>query len=276
MPTVIRFPETRLTDSTGGKSLGLGADLLMMWVDSAVDRATTREVERFRAAAGTLDFPATMRAELKCLAVPEPRTQCPEPFTLPEAGNRKELAAKLTARGMTDLRVVEVVPLLSAERFRVRAFVHEVQVRPDELKVRRVYGALYDSRAPQALIDAKNPAALEAFWKEGTPARIEREASASAAELEQLLSLLDQKLPADRKDDRFWTSLQRIDALKTSGRIACRGTPCRDVRVLRDSGPRLWFTNIREMPGKGVVAASLDEISAKHSTNIFLMTVTLE
>jgi hypothetical protein len=75
-----------------------------------------------------------------CRQAAPPRTNCREPLTLPDAENSKELAARLAAQGVDEFVTVDVVPLLTAEHFRVRAFV---KVTAKGVRTGREYGVVY-------------------------------------------------------------------------------------------------------------------------------------
>jgi hypothetical protein len=51
---------------------------------------------------------------------------------------------------------------------------------------------------------------------------------------------------------------------------------CGQVRVVRDTGPRVWITSTAATGAPGAVIASLDENSAKHSVNLFGLVLALD
>ena len=162
---------------------------------------------------------------------------------------------------------MDVVPLLSDERFRVRAFVTEMVVTPKGPRSERSYGAIYDSRAPKDLVDAANPERLKEFWR--ADGRILREGQAAAEEIGDVLSFLSTNLALDSSKPAFAKAFPKIDELEAAGRIDCRGMPCSQVRVVRDQGSRLWVTATNPFGTYGAIVASLDENSAKSSVNVF-------
>ena len=276
VPLVVVLPDTMQARSAGAaQSYGLVGGLIGAWADAATNKRSAPQVEAFRELTAGIDFASAVQESLKCLEIPEPRTTCRELLTLPEAEDDKELAARLMEQGVTAFVTVSVVPLLTDEHFRVRAFVTERVVTPKRVRAGRAYGVIYDSRAPQELIDAENPDLLREFWREGEPPRIEREALAAAAEIERALSFLSDQLGMNTTPE-FAKSLPKIDELEESGRVGCRGTACGQVRVIRESGPRLWLTATTAFVPYGPVIASLDESSAKHSVNMVVLAVTLE
>jgi hypothetical protein len=48
------------------------------------------------------------------------------------------------------------------------------------------------------------------------------------------------------------------------------------VRVVRDTGPRLWVTSTAAGAPTGAVIASLDDNSAKHSANLLGLVLMLD
>jgi hypothetical protein len=99
--------------------------------------------------------------------VPAPRTECRAPLALPDAPDEKELAAQLATQGIADFVIVNVVPLLAPEHFRVRALAKEMTVTPKGLRTGRQYGAIYDTRAPPGLIAANDVAQLQDIGARG-------------------------------------------------------------------------------------------------------------
>jgi len=274
-PIVVQFPAT-MQARGGGAAPGLAYAVIGAWANAAADRQSAAQIEAFRERTGGIDFPGAVRDRLRCVGTPEPRTACRDLLTLPSAQDERELAAALAAAGTTQFMRVSVVPLLSDERFRVRAFVSEMAVTPKGLRTTRAYGAIYDSRAPQELVAAADTARLRDYWAEGTPPRIEREALDAAGEIERALSFLAGKLDAGAGKPEFAKSLPSLDALRDAGRVACRGMPCAQVRVIGDFGPRLWLTSTASFGAYGPVIASLDANSAAHSSNLFILVITLE
>jgi hypothetical protein len=273
-PLVVLFPDTMQAQGSV-TTMGLAGGLVSAWVNKAANRQSAPQVEAFREETAGVDFVSAVLESLKCLGVPEPRTACRELITLPAVNEEEELAAELIEKGVTELVMVNVVPLLTDEHFRVRAFVTESVVTPKGLRTTRSYGAIYDSRPPADLVEAENPDLVTAFWRDGEPARIERESLAAAVEIESALSYLGEQLGDDIKPE-FAKALPKIDELEESGRVACGGTACGQVRVVRDSGPRLWLTATTAFAAYGPVIASVDENSAKHSVNLVLLALTLE
>lgn len=265
-PIVVQFPEN-MQAGRAGTPASLAYALIGEWANAAQNRESAQQVEAFRAQTEGLDFAGIAGESLRCLGVPEPRTACRESLTLPAAEDEDVLAAQLAASGVTEFVMVEVVPLLSAERFRVRAFVNEMTVTPKGLRSTRRYGAIYDTRAPQSLIDA-GPERVAEFWSEGQPSRIRRETRAAAEEVERALSYFGEKL-GDGPRPKFAKDLPGIKELEASGRAACRGMPCAQVRVIRDDGARMWLTATNPFGALGPAIASLDESSAKFSVNLF-------
>lgn len=270
-PIVIRFPETMQsgTGAASGVGYGVAGALLGAWVDSARDKRSAPQVVAFREATARVDFIDATQQSLKCLGVPEPRTACRELLTLP-AVEGGELPAHLIASGVTELIIVNVVPLLTDERLHVRAFVQEMAVGPKRLSSTRVYGVIYDSRAPKALIDAENPDDLKAFWREGEPSRIERESLAAAQDIERALSFLSDHVNGLETRPEFAKALPKIDELEESGRIDCGAAGCSTrfgVHVVPEDGPRTWLTS-NGTYGSGPVIVSLDENSLTRSTNV--------
>jgi hypothetical protein len=276
-PLVVRFPETMQAGrNIGPEPQGLTADLIGSWASKAMDKQSAPRVAAFREATAGLDFVAAVQESLKCLGVLEPRTMCRELLTLPAAQNGKELAAQLLASGVMELVMIDVVPLLTDEHFRVRAFVTEMTVSPKGLSPIRSYGAVYDSRAPADLIDSKNADRLKAFWREGEPSRIERESRAATQELERALSFVREQSKPGEGRPAFAKELPKIKELKESGRVGCGGTACGQARVVRDFGSRIWLTSDPTYGTYGPVIISVDENAAKHSVNPVLLVMLLD
>ncbi len=275
-PLVLQFPETMQAGSHTGVAPGIAVALIGAWANAAMDKQSARQVGAFREQTAGFDFAAAVQEALRCVGVAEPRTACRELLTLPASDDEEDLAAQLSARGISELVTVNVVPLLTDTRFRVRAFARELSVTSKGLRTSREYGAIYDSRAPQSLIDGDDADRLREYWREGDPPRLRREALAASQELEHALSFLSDSLEANGGKPGFAKQLPPIKDLQSSGRVACRGMPCAQVRVVRGSRSRLWFTSTAAAGSPSPVIASLDENSAKHSVNIFMLVATLE
>jgi hypothetical protein len=273
-PLVLQFPDTMQAGGNAGAAPGVAFALIGAWANAALNEQSAERVEAFRVQAAAIDFASVITQSFRCVGVPAPRTACRASLALPDAPDDKQLAAQLAAQGFVDFLIVDVVPLLTPEHFRVRALAKEMSVTPKGLRVSRQYAAIYDTRAPADLVAAGDVARLQDYWREGSPARIEQEAVAAAEELERALSFLSEQLEANGGKPVFVKQLPDIKELEASGRAACRGM-CGQVRVVR-TDPRIWITSTAATGAPGAVIASLDANSAQHSVNLFGLVLALD
>jgi len=246
--------------------------LLVMLLEGNANKESERQIARFHADLGDAAFAERLAKSFACIGADAVSDACTP--AIPLTGNSAQALVELSKLEHKRVLVVRLHPMKTDFRIRMRAVVNDANVNADGLKPVRVFTAVYETRVPADLEKAgkSDPAAVAAWWSEGSPTRLQREVDKGIEELRQMLSLLDREVPADNSVPAGWAELPNMDALKEAGRIKCGGGGCRTQKVLRDSGSRVWLTTPYAQGAYlyGWSIASLDDNASKKYANLLL------
>jgi hypothetical protein len=274
----------KLSDDVGssvpkGESWQPGAavyGLIGDWASNSINKKSRAFVAAFRAAPHGLDLSSDPARLLACTAVPEPHDKCRDAA---DAGHgiTDTLAAHPAHRGT----FVLLTPEWSGEQLMIRAMATEIEYADGHLVPRRNYTALFTTRAPQDVIRnaKKQKGALEAWWLEGSPNRLETETRRGFAELSGMLTLLAAEVGTASQFPEKWLALPDVKELERAKRVYCGGMGCAKAhRIVREADGRTWLTFVNgTMPlslpaDKGTVLASFDAAALEHALNLYMYT----
>jgi hypothetical protein len=269
-PVVIILPPgyEAKTDESAQRAGGL----LIALIGSSINKEGLKQIERFKQDLNDSSFPEAVTRVFSCIGAEQVAADCPPARLL--FGGSSEAESQLRSMGSQRLLIVRVHALKTDFRIRIRAIVTDSNVSAEAISNQRVFTAVFDSRVPPELEAGakKNPAALAAYWMEGSPSRLRREVDKGLEDLRQMLTLLDREVPADNSAPASWPKLPGTQALRDSKRIRCGGGGCNKHRVVRDTGDRLWLTTEFAQGDfvYGWSISSMDDNTARRYSNIIL------
>jgi hypothetical protein len=233
------------------------------WANASINKKSRANVAAFRAHLKGFDLDTEPAGLLACTAVPDPQAGC---------------RATTYDKDVHRATFVLLTPEWNSEQLMIRAVANDLDERDGLLTPRRQYTALFTTRAPSDVVKSakKQKGALEAWWLDGAPSRLEAETRRGFSEISALLSRLAVEVGAAGEFPEPWRQLPDVRELERADRVYCGGMNCakahRIVRVNEDG--RTWITFVNGMTplpvpaDKGTVLASFDAPALEHALNL--------
>lgn len=260
LPLILQLPDDAGVNTGGG--------LLMMWINSSVNKESAGRVKTFQEAIADFDFVKHAREQLACVGLKAP--PCREVTVITGKGDAALHDALVNLPGQRALRMT-LTPEMIRDQVAFRTLSSELAIDRKTVRHERMMSLIVTRRAPAEVtrVSKKNPEVAYGYWLGGKPTRIVDVAIEALAETAAMYDTVNRELDQEGRVPRSWSDLPTLKDLDEQGRAKCTGS-CKAIRVHTDTGTKFWFVFSSAMtPQYGVAMGSFDAAAALYQTHLF-------
>jgi len=254
----VRSAQDGLVAPTGLYANALVGGILGSWITSTAGQ----QIKQFQKDTSGTDWSRLASEDFACVGIPTGE-KCRDVVLF--TGDEKDLHDRLHASGAVQAIVIVLLQQFDGKRYRARATLREMDLRPDVPTVRRMFTTIYNSDAPEAL--RGNTTKLHEYWLAGTTPLLQQEGQTSLSQLGQMLNTLFASDRNERGAPEGWKDLKSINTLVASGRAQCHGIACMGTREFADHGDHIWIAADGRSREDGWLLISLDRNAALRNAN---------
>lgn len=258
IPVHMKSAQDGLVAPSGLYANALVGGILGSWITSTAGQ----QIKQFQRVTAGTDWSRLASEDFACVGIPAGE-KCRDVVLF--TGDEKDLHDRLHASGASEAIVIVLMQQFDGKRYRARATLREMNLRPDVPTVRRMFTTIYNSDAPEAI--RGSAAKLHDYWFAGTSPLLQQEGQASLSQLSEMLNTLFAADRNERGAPEGWKDLESINTLVASGRAHCRGIACRGTREFADHGDHIWIAADGRSREDGWLLICLDRNAALRNAN---------
>ena len=259
IPIHMKSAQDGLVAPSGLYANALVGGILGSWITSTAGQ----QIKQFQRVTAGTDWSQLASANFACVGIAVVGGKCRDVVLF--TGDEKDLHDRLHASGASQAIVIVLLQQFDGKRYRARATLREMDLKPDVPAVRRMFTTIYNSDAPEAIRGSK--AKLHDYWFAGSTPLLQQEGQASLSQLSEMLNALFAADRNERGAPEGWKDLKSINTLVASGRAHCHGIACMGTREFADHGDHIWIAADGRSREDGWLLISLDRNSALRNAN---------